>query len=139
MLRTTRSPRVPRFFGLTFALVLTSHTAALAASFCAVERTEPLQPTNLALCGELAATVRQPRSLPLDAYQAKLAEFLRNFCHRDAASGWQRDKRGRDTGPFFGTLVKGKWESSYQGTHAPVVVWYSPEMLAWLKANRAQT
>jgi hypothetical protein len=139
MPRTTRSPRISQFFGLTFALVIVSDTAALAASFCTAERTAPLQPTNLALCTELAESVRKPRSMPLDAYQAKLTEFLRNFCHRDEASGWQRDKRVRDTGPFFGRLVKGKWESSYQGTHAPVVVWYSPEMLAWLKANRPQT
>jgi hypothetical protein len=135
----SRSSRVTRFFGLTFALLVTSNTVVPAAQFCAVERTAPLQPTSSKLCAELAKAVREPRSLPLDAYQAKLADFLRNYCHRDEASGWQRDKRVRDTGPFFGTLVTGKWESSYQGTHAPVVVWYSPEMLAWLRTNRPQT
>ena len=71
-------------------------------------------------------------------YQAKLAQFLRNFCHRDEASGWTRDKRVRDTGPFIGTLNNGKWTGTYFGTHAPVVTWYSPDMVEWLKSNRAE-
>ena len=71
-------------------------------------------------------------------YQAKLAQFLRNYCHRDEASGWTRDKHVRDTGPFVGTLKDGKWTGTYFGTHAPVVTWYSPDMVEWLKANRAR-
>ena len=73
--------------------------------------------------------MRNPRALPLDAYQAKLAQFLRNYCHRDEASGWTRDKHVRDTGPFIGTLKNGKWTGTYFGTHAPVVTWYSPDMV----------
>ena len=71
-------------------------------------------------------------------YQAKLAQFLRNYCHRDEASGWKRDKHVRDTGPFIGTLKNGKWTGTYFGTHAPVVTWYSPDMVEWLKSNRAR-
>ena len=41
--------------------------------------------------------------------------------------------RVRDTGPFTATLQDGQWAGSYHGTHAPVVIWYSPE------TNRAST
>ena len=137
---TRQARRGPGFLGLglTLVLALCSGTAGIAATLCTVEQTTPLQPTNRALCAELGEAVRRPRELPLDDYQGKLAEFLRNFCHRDVASGWQRDKHVRDTGPFLGTLKNGKWDSAYHGTHAPVVTWYSPDMVAWLKANRPE-
>lgn len=41
----------------------------------------------------------------------------------------------RDTGPFVATLANGKWTGTYHGTHAPVLVWYSPDMVAWLRTN----
>jgi len=50
--------------------------------------------------------------------------------------GWKMDKTVRDTGPFIATLGDGGWSGSYNGTHAPVLVWYSPEMIAWLRVNR---
>jgi hypothetical protein len=61
---------------------------------------------------------------------------LRHFCHRDGTRGWQRDKRVRDTGPFTATLQDGQWQGQYHGTHAPVVIWYSHEMIEWLLTNR---
>ena len=64
------------------------------------------------------------------------ATTLRNFCHRDEKSGWKVDKRVRDTGPWIGIYANGHWAGNYFGTHAPVMVWYSPEMYAWLKVNR---
>ena len=82
--------------------------------------------------------MRKPSALPLDVYEDKLAAFLRNFCHRDEASGWKSDKRVRDTGPFIGSFHNGKWTGNYHGTHAPVVTWYSPDMVAWLEANRPE-
>ena len=72
-------------------------------------------------------------------YEARLAEFLRNFCHRNEAAGWTPDKRMRDTGPFIGVFQNGKWSGDYHGTHAPVLVWYSPDMVEWLKANRPES
>ena len=123
-------------------LVLAPHGHGYAASKCPVEREVPLVPQDKALCASLEAAVRKPSALPLDAYEDKLAAFLRNFCHRDAASGWRSDKRLRDTGPFIGGLLgsfhNGKWTGTYHGTHAPVVTWYSPDMIAWLKANRPE-
>jgi Cytochrome P460 len=109
---------------------------AAAQPACGAEQAAPLLPADPALCARLAPVVRRPAALPLREYEEALGAFLRNFCHRDAASGWKRDKRLRDTGPFTATLANGQWTGAYHGTHAPVVVWYSPEMLAWMKDNR---
>ena len=109
---------------------------AFAQPPCTAEQPAPLVPTDRALCARLAPIVRKPGALPLRAYQEALGDFLRNYCHRDTAAGWQRDKRVRDTGPFTASLADGQWSGTYHGTHAPVVVWYSPEMLAWMKDNR---
>ena len=136
--RTGRAPRRLLRLGSALAFILLSCGAGIASTVCTAERARPLLPTDRTLCAELGQSVRNPRALPLDAYQAKLAQFLRNFCHRDEASGWTRDKRVRDTGPFIGTLNNGKWTGTYFGTHAPVVTWYSPEMIDWLKSNRAE-
>lgn len=120
------------------ALVLATCGYGLASTVCPSERAKPLQTSDRSLCADLAQIVRHPRSVALDTYQAKLAQFLRNFCHRDEASGWKRDKHVRDTGPYVGTLKDGKWTGTYYGTHAPVVVWYSSDMVAWLRANRVE-
>jgi hypothetical protein len=119
-------------------LVLFSGGSALAAPACPAERDAPLVPTDRALCASLEEAVRKPDALPHNEYEDKLAAFLRNFCHRDEASGWKSDKRMRDTGPFVGVFHNGKWTGEYHGTHAPAVVWYSPDMVEWLKANRPE-
>jgi hypothetical protein len=103
---------------------------------CPAERDVPLIPSNPELCEELAPVIRDPSGLPLGEYEAKLGDFLRNWCHRDADSGWKRDKLVRDTGPYVASFDGTKWTGDYRGTHAPVVIWYSKEMIAWLKANR---
>src|SRR5258707_12811993 len=58
------------------------------------------------------------------------------MCHRNAAEGWVRDKYVRDAGPWIGTYANGAWSGQYYGTHSPVLIWYSREMVAWLKENR---
>ncbi len=110
-------------------------SAALAAS-CPAERTDPLLPTDTALCQRLAPLVADPPALPLGAYERQLGRYLRNYCHRDAAAGWVRDKSVRDTGPYVTSLIDGAWDGSARGTHAPVVIWYNAPMAAWIKANR---
>ena len=80
--------------------------------------------------------MQNPSRLPLNEYEAVLGQYLEAMCHRDLAGGWKVDKRVRDTGPWIGTFANGQWTGKYHGTHAPVLVWYSPEMYAWLKANR---
>jgi len=121
------------------AAAVLSLTAALgvAAAECTAERPQAMTPTDPALCKSLAAAIRDPSALPLDRYQARLDEFLGSWCHRDATAGWRRDKRVRDTGPFTASLAAGAWQGAGFGTHAPVVIWYSPEMADWLTANRA--
>lgn len=109
---------------------------SVASSTCPAERSAPLAPTDLALCARLERVVREPHALPLDQYETQLGVYLRHFCHRNPQAGWVRDKRLRDTGPFTAALAEGAWTGRYFGTHAPVVVWYSPEMITWLEANR---
>jgi hypothetical protein len=107
-----------------------------AASLCADEQATPQLPTDPALCAMLDPIVRKPGALPLREYEIQLNRYVTAMCHRRFAAGWQRDKTVRDTGPFIATLAGDKWSGIYYGTHAPVLVWYSPEMLTWLHANR---
>ncbi len=107
-----------------------------AASLCADEQPTPQVPTDPALCARLDPVVRHPSALPLDQYEVQLNRYLGAMCHRNTAAGWTRDKTVRDTGPFIATLAGGKWSGTSFGTHAPVLIWYSPEMMDWLHANR---
>jgi len=109
---------------------------ASAQPACAAEQAAPVLPKDPALCARLAPVIRRPGDLPLEEYEKALGDFLRNVCYRDPASGWKRDKSVRDTGPFTASLQNGQWVGAYHGTHAPVVIWYSPEMLAWMATNR---
>ncbi len=109
---------------------------ARAAGLCADEQKTPQIPTDPALCAKLDPVVRKPSALPLDQYETALNTYVTAMCHRNFAAGWQMDKTVRDTGPYIATLGNGSWSGSYYGTHSPVLIWYSPEMMAWLRANR---
>ncbi len=122
------------FAVLSFDPVLQGSAAAQPS--CAAEQPAPLGPQDPGLCARLAPVIRRPSALPLEQYEEALGKYLRSFCYRDVASGWKRDKHVRDTGPFTASLQDGTWVGAYHGTHAPVVVWYSPEMLDWMKVNR---
>ena len=106
------------------------------AANCTAERAEALVPVDTSLCRTLEVDIRNPGDFPLDVYEKKLDSFLGNYCHRNPDAGWVRDKSIRDTGPFTAVLSNGSWQGSYHGTHAPVVIWYSPEMADWLVSNR---
>lgn len=130
---------VGRLIGLRFALaavVALVGLAASAAETCSALRPTELRPTDLAECAVLEPDIRRPGALPMQEYQEKLGRFLRNYCHRNPGAGWVTDKKLRDTGPFVGHLASGPRSGVYHGTHAPVVVWYSPDMYAWMKENR---
>ncbi len=116
--------------------ILASAGAALAGGDCPDLQPAALTPTDPAQCTALRPIVGAPGGLPLNEYQAKLQTFFKNFCHRDQAAGWVRDKSVRDTGPYTNTFVDGEWQGQYYGTHQPVVIWYSPDFYAWLKENR---
>ncbi|MCA8928426.1 MAG: cytochrome P460 family protein [Alphaproteobacteria bacterium] len=125
--------------GLGLALLLTAGTALAAgalAADCPDLQPAKLVPSDPARCAALRPIVGHPGALPLNEYEANLQEFFGNFCHRDTAAGWVRDKRVRDTGPYTNRFVDGEWVGQYYGTHQPVVIWYSPDFHAWLKANR---
>ncbi|MGO1076399.1 hypothetical protein [Inquilinus sp. CA228] len=104
---------------------------------CTAEQAQPLVPTDPALCQSLIAAVRDPSALPLNQYEDKLNQFFGNYCHRDTASGWRRDKHVRDAGPFTAALAAGAWQGTGFGTHTPVVIWYSPDMADWLVKYRS--
>lgn len=123
---------------LTACLVAGSGFAVHASPTCPEEQEAAQPPPDRALCEKLDPIVRKPGALPLNEYEAKLGDYLRNFCHRRLDAGWKVDKRVRDTGPYVGTYANGKWTGVYNGTHAPVLVWYSSEMYDWLKANRPE-
>lgn len=126
----------PALIAALAAVCLAAGPVAEAAETCAALRTTKQEPADPALCASLDADIRQPARFPLGTYQEKLGTYLRNYCHRDPGKGWVTDKRIRDTGPFVGSLNIGVWSGTYLGTHAPVIVWYSPEMYGWMTRNR---
>ena len=111
---------------------------AYAASTCPEEQATRQVPADLAKCAMLEKDVRRPSAFPLNVYEDKLIAFFGAMCHRNEKGGWVRDKSVRDTGPWIGTYAGGQWSGRYFGTHSPVVIWYSPDMLAWLHANRPE-
>jgi hypothetical protein len=123
---------------LASCISLLANIAAQASSTCPDEQSTPQVPTDLALCARLEGDVRSPHSFRLDVYETKLNEYLGAMCHRNEAGGWKVDKRVRDTGPWIGKYADGKWTGQGFGTHAPVLIWYSPLMYEWLKKNRTE-
>lgn len=122
---------------LLVGVMLLCGARAVASELCPAEQPRPLSVTDPALCASLAPVVRKPGALPLNEYEAALGQWLRAWCHRDPASGWVRDKYIRPAGPFIATMANGGWTGTNFATHSPVMIWYSPEMHAWLKANRS--
>jgi hypothetical protein len=116
---------------------LIANLAVNASPTCPDEQSTKQEP-NLELCKMLEPIVRSPSALPLNEYETKFGEYLAAMCHRNEAGGWRVDKRVRDTGPWIGTFANGKWTGQGFGTHAPVLIWYSPLMYEWLKANRPE-
>jgi len=136
---TVKLPRARSIAALATCVGLISSIAVHAASpVCPEGQSTPQVPTNLDQCRKLLPVVQNPSEYPLNEYEAKLGEFLEAMCHRNETDGWVRDKSVRDTGPWIGTYQNGKWSGTYFGTHAPVLVWYSPDMFAWMRANRRE-
>jgi hypothetical protein len=129
-------PCVRRLAAFVLSLVLVA-TGAAASQLCPDEQaTEQLPPADPAYCARLDPVMRRPSALPLDQYESTLNDFIGHYCHRRLASGWKMDKTVRDAGPFVATLATGTWSGNEQGTHMPVLIWYSPEMVRWLEKYR---
>jgi hypothetical protein len=124
---------------LAACLVVLATAKGVASPTCPDERETRQVPTDSTLCAQLEPVVRQPSALPLDQYEAKLGQYLANFCHRDLDKGWVVDKHLRNTGPYAATYANRKWSGESLGTHPPVLIWYSPDMYRWMKKNRPET
>src|SRR5271166_4406078 len=129
-------PRSAPLAVLTISAALLTCAGGYACGACPDEQATAQVPKDLAKFDALSAIVRRPSAFALNEYEAKLGDYLRSFCYRDEKRGWKLDKRVRDTGPWIGTYLNGTWNGNYFGTHAPVLVWYSPDMYEWLKVNR---
>src|SRR5437588_6431135 len=137
MVAKHRRPRSIAMLATCFGL-LSSIAVTAASPICPDEQKTRQGVKDPAVCKKLHDMVRQPSAKPLNEYEKIVNEYFNNYCYRDEEGGWKVDKRIRDTGPWIGTYANGEWKGEYYGTHAPVLVWYSPEMYAWLKANRAK-
>lgn len=145
--------KMPRFLRLArvslvlVALVVLLEPVAAAESQtgqppCAADQKEAV-PNSFEGCLDLQKQVEDiaafmsPQGFRLAEYEKLLDTFFGKYCHRNPAAGWVRDKRLRDTGPYTAILQNGAWTNpSYFGTHLPVVIWYNPRMMDWLRAHR---
>jgi hypothetical protein len=81
---------------------------------------------------DFLGTVGQRSPLPLPSsmsvfdYEERLFDFLNR--RQYAVLGWRRDKRVRDTGPYR--------DGKYYGTHPAVRIYYSPEIIDWLRDGK---
>jgi cytochrome c553 len=78
--------------------------------------------------GGAKAGLPLPHDLPLQDYERVLYKFLFTRAYAAPPYSWAQDKVIRDTGPF----VSGE----YHGSHPAVRVFYSPEVMNWLKGDR---
>src|SRR5262245_32209766 len=78
------------------------------------------------LSGTHAAVLPPPSSLSTSEFEEVLFRFLNERQYQTL--GWAVDKGVRDTGPYI--------EGKYYGTHPAVRVYYSPEVIRWLKGGR---
>jgi mono/diheme cytochrome c family protein len=60
------------------------------------------------------------------ALEQRILGYLRTYKYREL--GWCVDKAVRDTGPYV--------HGQYFGTHPAVRIYYSPQMIAWLRGGR---
>ena len=97
---------------------------ALVATWAARGDVETEQPPPTAL-GERSA-LPLPSSLSVFDYEQQLFKFLNAREYKQL--GWLADKRVRDTGPYL--------DGKYYGTHPAVKIYYSPEIIQWLRDGK---
>jgi hypothetical protein len=82
---------------------------------------------------ECATSPKYPLPLPSSLAQKDFINYDQTLlafasCGNYRGLGWKHDKRIRDTGPY----VKG----TFYGTHPSVHIYYSPQVIEWLKNGR---
>lgn len=79
-------------------------------------------------CGNVPPLPLPSTFLParMSQFQEQLSRFLQ--CRQYAKLDWSEDKGVRDTGPYV--------NRNYYGVHPAVKIYYSPQVVEWLKAGR---
>src|SRR5262245_55264421 len=112
------------------SLVAWAILLAMVAALPACQRKSAVQAETVSRSVEPPAGKLSPLPLPsslgVAEYEERLFKFLNERTYQ--ALGWAPDKMVRDTGPF----INGK----YYGTHPAVRVYYSPEIIAWLRDGK---
>jgi hypothetical protein len=75
------------------------------------------------------SALRLPEKLPRGepvAFEKQIPSYLQTYQYRNL--GWCVDKAVRDTGPYVNRI--------YYGTHPAVRIYYSPEVMTWLRNGR---
>jgi len=120
-----------RFTILTSAAIVVAVASGLATSrvpgpppAVAADAAEPC-----AHAGPVPDALRLPPTVPPGeptAIEKRMLAYLSTYRYREL--GWCVDKYVRDTGPYV--------HGQYYGTHPAVRIYYSPEMIAWLRGGR---
>jgi hypothetical protein len=82
---------------------------------------------------ECAGSPKYPLPLPSSLSQKDFINFDQTLlafvnCGNYLGLGWKHDKRIRDTGPYL--------KGTFYGTHPSVMIYYSPQVITWLKNGR---
>jgi hypothetical protein len=118
--RPRRVPSSIALAGFLVALTLTAWTGIHGES-------ETPTPTPTVASGT-SNSLPLPSSLDVTAYESQLFDFLNRRQYKTL--GWATDKGVRDTGPFR--------NGKYYGTHPAVRIYYSPEIIAWLRDEKSR-
>src|SRR5436305_10597375 len=94
----------------------------------------------LLLVAPRVAAAENPCSKKLEPTETSLYPWLEARCYvklyDTKDSGWTRDKMVRDTGPYIAGVAIGTPNDLDYGVHPAVRIYYSPEIMTWLKGGR---
>ena len=131
---SVRPALVPLLVALAAVLAGTGATraAAPATTPTAIPLISPPVPDRCPSPKPVPAVMKLPPNLPpgeppaVIAFEQQMLGYLVAHGYRDL--GWCADKYVRDTGPYVNKVAL--------GTHNSVRIYYSPEVIAWLRAGR---
>jgi hypothetical protein len=124
-----------RLHWLIAALLFLNAAAAGAQDPCPDPQPVPSElrlPGHLLPGEPIGGSVLEPCQLDpwrlrcLEEFEKQILSYLQKYKYRNL--GWCVDKAVRDTGPFV--------NSTYYGTHPAARIYYSPEVMDWLRSGR---